>query len=176
MQELTHLDPREMHDMAHKFRDLVFDLPFQIPADLIFLGRCVAILSGICTGLHPEFNLFKGIAPFAQSLLADEGGDWIKTALDWLVREGRRLGSLPARLDAALGELERGELVVAARPSPELEAQIASLRRGLQRVAAAVICAGFLVSGTLLSGQDEVGLAFAGWAVAAVAFGFMLRG
>ena len=131
MQELTHLDPREMHDMAHKFRDLVFDLPFQMPSDLIFLGRCVAILSGICTGLHPEFNLFKGIAPFAQSLLADEGGDWIKTALDWLVREGRRLGSLPARLDAALGELERGELVVAARPSPELETQMLSLRRGL---------------------------------------------
>ena len=176
MQELTHLDPREMHDMAHKFRDLVFDLPFQMPADLIFLGRCVAILSGICTGLHPEFNLFKGIAPFAQSLLADEGGDWLKTALDWLVREGRRLGSLPARLDAALGELERGELVVAARPSPELETQMLSLRRGLQRVAAAVICAGFLVSGTLLYGQREPELAIAGWAAAAIAFGFMLRG
>ena len=176
MQELTHLDPREMHDMAHKFRDLVFDLPFQMPADLIFLGRCVAILSGICTGLHPEFNLFGGLAPFAQRLLADEGGDWIKTALDWLVREGRRLGSLPARLDAALGELERGELVVAARPSPELETQVLSLRRGLQRVAAAVMCAGFLVSGTLLYGQHEPGLAIAGWAAAAIAFGFMLRG
>ena len=176
MQELTHLDPREMHDMAHKFRDLVFDLPFQMPADLIFLGRCVAILSGICTGLHPEFNLFGGLAPFAQRLLADEGGDWIKTALDWLVREGRRLGSLPARLDAALGELERGELVVAARPSPELEAQMLSLRRGLQRVAAAVICGGFLVSGTLLYCQREPELAIAGWAAAAIAFGFTLRG
>jgi predicted unusual protein kinase regulating ubiquinone biosynthesis (AarF/ABC1/UbiB family) len=176
MQELTHLDPREMHDMAHKFRDLVFDLPFQIPADLIFLGRCLAILSGICTGLHSEFNLFKGLAPFAQSLLADEGGDWIKTALDWLVREGRRLGNLPSRLDSALGELERGEIVVLARPSPELETQIAALRRGLQRVAAAAICAGFLVSGALLFGQDEFRLALVGWVAAAIAFGFVLRG
>jgi len=72
--------------------------------------------------------------------------------------------------------LERGEWVVAARPSPELETQMLSLRRGLQRVAAAVICAGFLVSGTLLYGQQEPELAFAGWLAAAIAFGFMLRG
>lgn len=176
MQELTHMDHRELHNMAHEFRDLVFELPFQIPADLIFLGRCVAILSGICTGLHPDFNLFEGLTPFAKRVLADEGGDWIKTALDWLAREGRRLGSLPARLDAALGELERGELTVSARPSPELETQITALRRGLQRIAAAVICAGFLVSGALLYSRDESALAIAGWAGAVIAFGFMLRG
>ena len=176
MQELTHLDPGELHDMAHKVRDLVFDLPFQIPADLIFLGRCVAILSGICTGLHPEFNLFNGLAPFAKSLLADQGGDWLKTALDWLAREGRRLASLPARLDTVLGELERGELTVAARPAPEMETQIAALRRGLQRVAAAVIFAGFLVSGALLYSRDESSLAIAGWAAAAIALAFVMRG
>ena len=51
-----------------------------MPSDLIFLGRCVAILSGICTGLEPDFNLFQELAPFAQSLVSEEGGDWLRAA------------------------------------------------------------------------------------------------
>jgi predicted unusual protein kinase regulating ubiquinone biosynthesis (AarF/ABC1/UbiB family) len=174
MQELTSIDHRKLHDMAHEFRDLVFELPFQLPADLIFLGRCVAILSGICTGLHPDFNVFEGLAPFAKDLLADEGGEWLKTALQWLRREGGRMAGLPARIDAALAELESGTLSVQARPTPELEEQLDHVQRGLHRLAAAVVFASLMLTGAILYGRADVRLSLAAWAGALVALGFVL--
>jgi predicted unusual protein kinase regulating ubiquinone biosynthesis (AarF/ABC1/UbiB family) len=62
MRELAAIQPREMREFSHQFRDLLYELPFQVPTDLIFLGRCVAILSGMCTGLNPDFNLFQETA------------------------------------------------------------------------------------------------------------------
>ena len=44
----------------------MLDLPFQLPENLLLLGRTVAILSGMCTGLDPEFNLWTSIAPYAE--------------------------------------------------------------------------------------------------------------
>ena len=175
MQELTRLDRREMRRMAHEFRDLAFELPFQLPADLLFLGRCVAILSGICTGLDPDFNLFEGLAPFARGWLDETGGDWLKAALRWITEEGRRLVGLPARLEAALDQMERGELTVRARAAPELEAQLKCVRRELQRVAAALAFAGLLVTGAVLYGRADLRLTLAAWAAALVPLAFMLR-
>jgi predicted unusual protein kinase regulating ubiquinone biosynthesis (AarF/ABC1/UbiB family) len=175
MQELTHLDRREIRRMAHEFRDLVFELPFQLPSDLLFLGRCVAILSGICTGLHPEFNLFEGLAPFARGWLDDTGGDWVKAALCWITEEGRRVVGLPARLETALDQLERGELTVRAQAAPELEAQLERVRRELQRVAAAVAFAGLLVTGGILYGRTDLRLTLAAWAAALVPLALALR-
>jgi predicted unusual protein kinase regulating ubiquinone biosynthesis (AarF/ABC1/UbiB family) len=174
MQELTSIDPRQLHDMAHEFRDLVFELPFQLPADLIFLGRCVAILSGICTGLQPDFNVFEGLAPFAKDLLADEGGEWFKMALQWLEREGRRLAGLPARIDAALRDLENGKLSVQARPTPELDQQLDRVRSGLRRLAAAVVFASLVLTGAILYGRADPRISLAAWAAALVALGIML--
>jgi predicted unusual protein kinase regulating ubiquinone biosynthesis (AarF/ABC1/UbiB family) len=174
MQELTSIDHRELHDMAHEFRDLVFELPFQLPADLIFLGRCVAILSGICTGLHPEFNVFEGLAPYARGLLAGEGGDWLRMALQWLEQEARRIAGMPARIDAALKDLESGRLRVQARPTPELDAQFERVRHGLHRLAAAVVFASLMLTGALLYDRTDPRLAMAAWASALVALGLML--
>jgi predicted unusual protein kinase regulating ubiquinone biosynthesis (AarF/ABC1/UbiB family) len=174
MQELVSMDLRELHDMAHEFRDLVFELPFQLPADLIFLGRCVAILSGICTGLHPNFNLFEGLAPFAERLLADEAGDWLKAAMDWVKQEGRRIVRLPARLDAVLGGLESGTLSVQARPTPELDARLDGVRRGLHRLAAAIVFAGLALTGAILYGETDLWIPMAAWAGALAALLAML--
>ena len=175
MQELTRLDRREMRRMAHEFRDLVFELPFQLPSDLLFLGRCVAILSGICTGLHPDFNLFEDLAPFARGWLDEAGGDWLKAALRWITEEGRKLVGLPARLETALDQLERGELTVRAQAAPDLEAQLEHVRRELQRVAAALAFAGLLVTGGMLYGRADLRLTLAVWAAALVPLAMMLR-
>ncbi|TFH32876.1 MAG: AarF/ABC1/UbiB kinase family protein, partial [Anaerolineales bacterium] len=46
MRDLIRTHPEEMRHFASEFRDLLYDMPFQLPADLLFLGRCVAILAG----------------------------------------------------------------------------------------------------------------------------------
>jgi len=119
VRELMQIDPREMRRFAHEFRDLLYEMPFQMPADLIFLGRCVAILSGMCTGLDPDFNLFSELAPFARTMLTAEGGGVnVDSALTWLIEQVRVLVGLPGRLDGLLSRVERGELMVVARAAP----------------------------------------------------------
>jgi hypothetical protein len=82
---------------------------------------------------------------------------------------------LPARLDAALDQMERGELTVRAQAAPELEAQIERVRRELRRVAAALAFAGLLVTGGLLYGRADPRLSLAAWAAAIVPLACMLR-
>jgi predicted unusual protein kinase regulating ubiquinone biosynthesis (AarF/ABC1/UbiB family) len=150
MQELTHMDHREMHQFSHQFRDLMYEMPFQVPTDLIFLGRCVAILSGMCTGLDPDFNLFQGLAPFAQRLMADEQGEWVDVIMEWLLNQGRVLSRLPERLDQAIGRIERGDLTVTARASAGLELRLRALSRSLDRLVGAVVFAALLMVGAML--------------------------
>ncbi|MEK7682462.1 MAG: AarF/UbiB family protein, partial [Chloroflexota bacterium] len=155
MRELIDLHPREMREFAKQFRDVLYEMPFQVPTDLIFLGRCLAILSGMCTGLDPEFNLFKGLAPFARQLLQEEGSVWLDRLLDWLAEQGGALTALPARLESALATVERGDLLVTARAAPDLDRSLARLTRAINRLVAVVIFAVLLLVGSLLYLNDE---------------------
>jgi predicted unusual protein kinase regulating ubiquinone biosynthesis (AarF/ABC1/UbiB family) len=175
MQELTHMDRRTMHQFAHQFRDLMYEMPFQVPTDLIFLGRCVAILSGMCTGLNPDFNLFEGLAPFARRLMADEEGEWLDLLLQWLTTEGRALSRLPERLDQALTRMERGELMVTARASPSLERRLRHLSRSLDRLVGAVVFAAILLVGALLYTNGDQLLGGIGLGLAILSLLWVLR-
>lgn len=174
MRELIELPPQEMRQIAHQFRDMLYEMPFQLPRDLVFLGRCVAILSGICTGLNPDFNLFEALAPFARELLAGEAGGWLDALLGWLRTQGSAAIALPQRLQQAIDRIERGEVAVTARAAPELERQIVTLRHAIDRLAAAVVAGALLLAGTVLlvAGERWMGvglLALASVLVATVA-------
>jgi predicted unusual protein kinase regulating ubiquinone biosynthesis (AarF/ABC1/UbiB family) len=150
MRELTAIHPREMRQFTAQFRDVMYEMPFQVPTDLIFLGRCLGILSGMCTGLDPAFNVFEGIAPFASDLLKEEGGDWLNGILRWLGENGRTLLSLPGRLDSALADLEAGRLTVTAKADPALDRSLTRLTRAINSLVAAVVLAALLLAGALL--------------------------
>ena len=79
MGDLRDIDHAEMMRFGLQFRELMLDLPFQLPENLLLLGRTVAILSGMCTGLDPEFNLWTSISPYATKLISDEGGSTWQT-------------------------------------------------------------------------------------------------
>ena len=91
MTELQQTDMGEMVEFAYRFRDLLYDLPFQIPQDIIFLGRAVGILSGMCTGLSADFNVWEALAPYAKKLLADEGLGSLDKVLEEIGKYARRL-------------------------------------------------------------------------------------
>lgn len=161
MRELIRSHPQEMRRFVRDFRDLLYEMPFQVPADLLFLGRCVAILSGMCTGLNPDFNLFEGLQPFAEHLLAEEGEGWVSELLDTLATQARALAGLPAKLDSALSRLERGEITFLARPAPKLEAQLNGLNLAIRKLVGAAVFAALLVAGTLLyTGGETAGTGY----------------
>ena len=93
MSELRKVDHGEMRQFAIQFRDLMYEMPFQLPHNLLLLGRTIAILSGMCTGLDPNFNLWKQLAPYATKLIADEGGSnwqvWLDQIGEFVKEAGR---------------------------------------------------------------------------------------
>jgi predicted unusual protein kinase regulating ubiquinone biosynthesis (AarF/ABC1/UbiB family) len=166
MTELRALGPRELRALVSEFRELLYTLPFQVPQDMILLGRTVGILSGICTGLDPDFNVWDHLAPFAQELLAaDASGRW-GFALDELGTLAGALLALPQRLERTLARLDAGELTMRA---PQLDEQLGYLDQGLRRLGASVIFAALLLAGVqlLLAGQSTLAaLLLAGSALA----------
>ncbi len=147
MSELSKISPQEMHQFAVQFRDLMYTMPFQLPENLLLLGRAVSILSGICTGLYPEFNVWKQLEPYAQKLVKDEAASnwqfWLKEfgdlARTWL--------AMPGQISRVLEMVERGELNLKATQS---EFQLRRLEGTINHLYRGVIFAALLISGILL--------------------------
>jgi len=144
MSELQHLSPQEIRQYASEFRELLYTMPFQVPQDFIFLVRTVGILSGLCTGLDPQFNVWAHLAPYAQKLIAEEArfslGLWIDRAESWL----RLMTSLPARMDSVMTKLERGDIAVRA---PEVSQDIRNLEDAVRQIVRAFIFVGVFLGG-----------------------------
>jgi predicted unusual protein kinase regulating ubiquinone biosynthesis (AarF/ABC1/UbiB family) len=151
MADLRSIDHAELMRFGLQFRELVIDLPVQLPENLLLLGRTVALLSGMCTGLDPEFNLWTSISPYATKLIADEGSSTFQTVLAEATKIFQVLVGLPARTDRVLTTIERGELNVR---TPLLEIQVRRLDRSVNRVAGALVFAALLVAGAVVYATD----------------------
>lgn len=147
MSELRQIDHAEMMKFGLQFRELMYSMPFQLPQDLLFLGRTIAILSGMCTGLDPNFNVWGEIAPYAARLVTKEGETNWRAWLDEAGKLFQTLLALPGRAERVMTVMERGELSV---QSPRLERQVMHLEGALNRVAGGVVFSGLLVGGAIL--------------------------
>jgi predicted unusual protein kinase regulating ubiquinone biosynthesis (AarF/ABC1/UbiB family) len=161
MADLRKLDHAELLRFGVQFRELMMDLPFQLPENLLLLGRTVAILSGMCTGLDPEFNLWTSIAPYANNLIAEEGAGTLQTILAEGQKLVQLLVALPGRADRVLTIAERGELVTR---NPALESQTRRVARSVERLSGAVVFAALLVAGAIVRASDPT---LAGWLMGA---------
>lgn len=153
MDELVNVPPEEMIEFARQFRELVFELPFQVPEDMLMLGRSVGILSGVATGLEPSFNVWAVLTPYAATLVSGEGG----LSVDRIVKEaadlGRALLALPGRVDRVLTSAERGELTVR---TPRVAAQVERLNRTARGTNGVLVFAALLLAGAVALGTDPV--------------------
>jgi predicted unusual protein kinase regulating ubiquinone biosynthesis (AarF/ABC1/UbiB family) len=153
MTELQQIHFDEMRELAIEYRDLIVDMPFQMPAKLLFLIRCVGILSGMCTGLNPDFNVWKGIEPFAKKIIAEET---TKNWHYWLQELGTYVLTiirLPRRLDTVLDKMERGDMAV---NTPSMNRYAARLERSTRRITNAVVFAVLFFSGVELYLAEEL--------------------
>ncbi len=165
MNELRSVDHREMHQFAMQFRELMYEMPFQLPHNLLLLGRTVAILSGMCTGLNPQFNLWDQLVPYARKLLTEEGTSTWDVLLDEAGDLFRELIALPAQTGRVLTRLERGELTV---NTPQVNRQMYHLESSVNRLTASIIFAAFLIGGVTLYRGGDMTLGYIFWALSAV--------
>ncbi len=147
MNELRNINHEEMMKFGLQFRELMLNMPFQLPENLLLLGRTIGILSGICTGLYAEFNLWEGIAPYAKKLAEGDGGSQWDVFFDEAADLFKVLLAIPGRTERVLGRIERGELNV---QMPLVNMQISYLERSLNRLTGGIIFLALLVSGSLL--------------------------
>jgi predicted unusual protein kinase regulating ubiquinone biosynthesis (AarF/ABC1/UbiB family) len=157
MSELRDISPQEVFEFVDEFRELIYRMPFQIPQNLLFLARAIGILSGMCTGLAPDFNVWEQLSPYARKLILDESRS---TPAVWLNEFGetiRKLFSLPRRAEAILTRVERGDLMV---QNAQLVDQIKLLSSAVKFTGRGIVFSALLL-GTVqvyLSGKIEMAL------------------
>ena len=153
MDELARVSPEEMIEFAGQFRELLFELPFQVPENLLMLGRSVGILSGVATGLEPRFNVWAVLTPYAARLVSQEGGLSAERVLREAVSLGTVLLALPGRIDRVLGSAERGEFAVR---TPRLSGQVERLQRTLRGTNGVLVFAALLLAGAMVLATEPV--------------------
>ena len=102
-------------DVAHEIEDLFYSQPFRVPAQFAFAGRAIGTLSGLATGLAPEFNVVSVAVPYAQTFLGlgrDNANQTAQQVFSSVLDAGRTMLVLPSTLERILSKLEAGELEV----------------------------------------------------------------
>jgi predicted unusual protein kinase regulating ubiquinone biosynthesis (AarF/ABC1/UbiB family) len=134
-----------------------------MPNDLLMLGRTVAILSGMCTGLDANFNLWAQLSPYASKLVQEEASSAF--SLDNILKQVgdvvQAFVALPSQASRVLAQVESGGLVV---NSPQVTREVRTLGRSVDRLTGGVIFAAFLVSGVMLlnNGNSQLGAGLLG--------------
>ena len=149
MGDLRDVSHEEMMSFGLQFRDLMVSMPFQLPENLLLLGRSIAMLSGLCTGLEPKFNVWSALAPYTAKLVAGdkgEGQSW-QVIKDEGVKVAQTLMALPGRLDRLLATAERGEMAVR---TPLLDLRVRRMERAMNRMVFVTMFAALLLASAML--------------------------
>jgi len=145
--ELRDVDPREYREFADEFGDVVRTLPVQLPENFLLVIRAASLTSGVAMSLDPTFNVWDSVEPYAEKLLRDEGGGFVRDLAGEALENLKTAWRLPKRVDAVLDKAERGSLAVS---SPQVEIRLSRLESALRRTISAVMFAGLAVAGALL--------------------------
>lgn len=133
-----------------QYRDILYELPFQVQVDLLFASRAVGLLAGLSTQLDPEFDPWAETLPFAQRLAAQElRRDWRQILGEGLAQL-QTLLTLPRRVDAVLTRAERGTLTIQSALSPDARKTIQRLERSIHRLSWTVVAGGLLIAGVMI--------------------------
>ncbi len=161
----------EWQDLAREYRDILYEMPFQFPTDMLFVGRAVAILFGMATSLDPDLDPWEAIEPFARQVASEEiRRDW-RAWLGELAKIARLALSLPGQADRFFGQATRGELAVRTTWSLEDKRSLRRVETAVNRLTSAVVFAALLLAAVMVYVTQGGGLvSYLLFALAAVAF------
>lgn len=170
--ELAGVDRREMVDFADEFGETLRTLPVQLPENFLLVIRAISLVSGVCSTLDPEFNMWRAVEPFAGSLVQDEGRATVRQIGQQVAATVGIVAGLPRRIDGVLTQLDQGRLAVR---TPGADRQLREVQRALNRVISAVVFAGLVIAGALI--RPDAGVWGAGlMVVSAIPLGHALFG
>ena len=110
--------PNIIEKLSGDLYELVYETPFQLPVDLIFVMRALTTFEGVGRMLDPGFNLVSVTKPYLIELMTSNN----QTPNDLINQFGRQVGELgskavgiPKRIDESLERLEQGDLQLQIR-------------------------------------------------------------
>lgn len=149
--DLANPDPKEVQELTGQFRDLLFDFPFQIPQDFIYLGRALGMVSGLISQLDPEINPWYTIEKYGEELIQQQGASALGEMSWEVLLEGiRPYLEMPPRILRLLEMAESGRLSVQQKPDAATLRQQERLENRLNRLSWSILGAAGMLSATLL--------------------------
>ncbi|MCS6836342.1 MAG: AarF/UbiB family protein [Anaerolineae bacterium] len=177
MSDMTSMDFEVVANIGREFSDLIAAMPFRVPQDFVYLGRTVSILSGMATGLDPQFNPWDTIQENVQKLITtDEDNLWdellktVREPFEALAQGGPqafiqsvqkiiRRFQRPSRTEQLLEKLLSGELQIETKLSQQHRRQLERLEVQGKRTTRAFIFGSLLITATLLYTNGDFNLA-----------------
>jgi predicted unusual protein kinase regulating ubiquinone biosynthesis (AarF/ABC1/UbiB family) len=175
MMEMSNVSYDSMVQLSQEFGDLMFEMPFQMPQDFIYLGRTFSILAGMSTSLDPTFNPWRELQPYTQKMLMETlassngngaGGELgipvLQSLLSGngtqaLVELGQLvLGRNTGSADAVLAKIERGEVKLTAELNVRDQQKLARLELQGRKTTRAIFSGSLLIAATLLYTSGNV--------------------
>ena len=143
--DLAQPDPREVQELSREFRDLLYDFPFQVPQDFIYLGRAIGMVSGLVSQLNPEINPWYYLEKFGQELISEQPVREItwQTAVEAI----RPYLETPGQVRRVLKMIEMGRIKVHTVADKESNRR---LEKRLNQLSWSILGAAGLLSSTLL--------------------------
>ncbi len=163
---LNQLADLDIARLLHDFAELLHDDAIQVPGELAFLGRTIAILVGLATALDPDINLISLFAPYTQRFMTEEHGGVAGFAADRVRGVAADVAELPELSNRVLHRLDEGDIETQIRWLDGVR-EIRQLRRSLDRLTHALYVLGFLFIALLLYERGQTD--FAALALAASA-------
>jgi predicted unusual protein kinase regulating ubiquinone biosynthesis (AarF/ABC1/UbiB family) len=188
MADLSNVDYEVMEQLGNEFNDLLFDMPFQMPQNFIYLARTMGILSGMCTSLDPQFNPWQELQPYTEKMMrmrassgSTVGGELGSSLLQSLfgVSGANSLFEAGSQIitravspttsgEALAKQLRSGDVRVTSEPGRKWQVELHILEIHVRTVTRAVIFTGFLISSTLLLTAGWTLFAIGGYVICAV--------
>jgi len=165
LNQLASLDiPRLLRD----FENLLRDDAIQVPGELAFLGRAIAILVGLATTLDPDINLVRMFAPYARRFVTEDNGGVAGFAASKARTMVLDAAELPGLASRVLHRIDEGDLEGQIRWN-EGGQEIRRLRQSVDALGHALYTLGLLFAAVLLLGQHRPRLAAAALTATALA-------
>jgi len=150
LMEMANPDPEEVKELGMEFRDILFDLPFQVPQNFVYLGRALGILSGIASGLHPTINPWYSIQGYGMELLnLEQQFDLSFDSLESIFKMVQPYLRLPSQIQRVVNAAENGKLRITSK-DPSAARRLDRLERKMGWMNVSIMAASAILSGTLI--------------------------
>ncbi|MEO1291035.1 MAG: AarF/UbiB family protein, partial [Chloroflexota bacterium] len=178
MTDMTNLDFEVVEGIGEEFNDLLAELPFRLPQDFVYLGRTVAILTGMAIKLDPSYNPWIEIQKRMQTLVTTDEDANIFTefskifqdSIDEIIADGPqgfirvaervlRQFQRVNRTERMLQQIIDGEIIVETRMSSPQRVQLQRIEAQGKRTSRMVVVGSLLICATLFYTNGDAGIA-----------------